>query len=108
MALVGHVASSPAVLTGWGRWFTLGLISVTPTRQRTGIGSALIVYGFAGLREAGAAGCMVIGDPAYYRRLRFRNDLGLSAGDFSARNVMGIAFGGDTPTGEIAFAPSLD
>lgn len=71
--LAGHVAFSKA--TGGtgdgGCWYALGPISVEPSLQRGGIGSALISAGLERLRRAGAAGVMLVGDPAYYARFGF-------------------------------------
>lgn len=106
-ALIGHAAFSPVMLPMKGRWFALGPISVAPARQRQGIGTALIETGLARLRDDGAAGCVLTGDPTYYARFGFRNDLGLSAGGTPARNVMGLSFKSPPPTGEIVFAPGL-
>tara|TARA_R110002110_G_scaffold9559_5_gene47029 strand:+ start:130 stop:672 length:543 start_codon:yes stop_codon:yes gene_type:complete len=105
--LIGHVAFSPARLPIPGKWFALGPISVAPARQRTGIGTALIETGLAELRGMGAAGCVLIGDPAYYARFGFRSDPGLAAGDVPRVNVMGLSFTGPPPTGAIRFAPGL-
>ncbi|CTQ48342.1 putative acetyltransferase [Jannaschia donghaensis] len=102
--IVGHIAFSPATLSVPGRWVTLGPISVTPERQRRGIGKALIAAGFARLRALGVAGCVLTGNPAVYASSGFRNDLGLTASDTPNRNVMGLSFAGPPPTGPIVFA----
>lgn len=105
--VVGHVAFSLATLSVPGRWLTLGPVAVTPARQRSGIGTLLIEAGLERLRAQGAAGCILTGDPGYYARFGFRNDLGLTAPETPDRNVMGIAFGGATPTGPVDFAPAF-
>ena len=70
--VVGHVAFSPAGSSdSSGPWFTLGPISVLPEYQRQGIGSALIEEGLSRLRDQGAAGCILTGNPDYYRRFGF-------------------------------------
>ncbi len=70
--LVGHVAFSPAKSAdATGPWFTLGPVSVLPGHQRSGIGSALIRAGLARIEAAGAAGCILTGNPDYYRRFGF-------------------------------------
>ena len=55
-------------------WFGLGPVAVEPERQRERIGTALIEHGLAHLRARGARGCVVLGDPAYYRRFGFEPD----------------------------------
>ena len=77
--LVGHVAFSPVRIDGEAcGWFGLGPVSVRPSAQRKGVGSALIRKGLGLLRLEGAGGCVLLGDPAYYRRFGFRADPALS------------------------------
>jgi putative acetyltransferase len=71
--IVGHVAFSPVTIDGQQtRWLGLGPLSVAPPRQRQGIGSLLVRAGLAELRQQQSAGCVVLGDPAYYQRFGFR------------------------------------
>jgi putative acetyltransferase len=71
--VVGHAAFSPATAEdGSPGWFALGPISVEPDLQRTGIGRALIAEGERQLRARDAAGCVLVGNPAYYSRFGFR------------------------------------
>ncbi|MBO9329044.1 GNAT family N-acetyltransferase [Achromobacter pulmonis] len=70
--IAGHVAFSPvAIGDGSPDWYGLGPVAVLPELQGRGIGAALIRAGIAGLKSLGAAGCVVMGDPAYYRRFGF-------------------------------------
>ena len=72
-AIVGHVAFSPAFpADGSPGWYALGPVSAEPDLQKRGIGSRLIETGLDRLRARGAAGCILVGDPAYYRRFGFR------------------------------------
>lgn len=75
--IVGHAAFSPVAIDGQDRgWLGLGPVSVAPGRQRCGIGAALVR---AGLERLGAAaGCVVLGDPAYYARFGFIADAALA------------------------------
>jgi len=73
--IVGHVAFSPITIDERSDgWFGLGPVAVLPGRQRDGIGSALIQVGLAQLRAQGSSGCVVLGEPAYYRRFGFAAD----------------------------------
>lgn len=101
--LVGHAAFSPAVLDGDANWFGLGPVSVTPELQRAGIGSALIRVGLDRLRQAGAPGCVVVGDPNYYRRFGFASAPGLSCPGVPEENTMAVSFTDTPPHGEMAF-----
>ncbi len=70
--VIGHIAFSNAfVEDGSQPWFALGPVSVTPTRQLHGIGSALINSGLAKIEQAGALGCILTGNPEYYKRFGF-------------------------------------
>ncbi len=72
--VVGHIAFSPVIVSdGSSGWYGLGPVSVLPELQRQGIGKALIREGLARLKTAGANGCMLVGDPDYYKRFGFRN-----------------------------------
>lgn len=102
-AIVGHVALSPVRLGAPGRWFGLGPISVAPDRQRRGIGSALVRAALDRLRDADAAGCVLVGDPDYYGRFGFAPAPGLAYGGLESRYVLGLGFGADRPSGEVVY-----
>ncbi|MFT7653370.1 MAG: putative acetyltransferase [Candidatus Azotimanducaceae bacterium] len=55
-----------------GPWFALGPVSVIPELQNEGIGSALINRGLAEIRDRGALGCILTGNPDYYQRFGFK------------------------------------
>ena len=64
--VVGHVAISPITIEEEDRgWYGLGPVSVLPSYQRRGIGSALVMDALVVLSSTGAAGCVVLGDPAF-------------------------------------------
>jgi putative acetyltransferase len=46
-------------------------MAVTPTRQRAGIGSALVRAGLDACRQSGARGVIVLGHADYYPRFGF-------------------------------------
>ncbi len=76
--VVGHVAFSPVTCSdGSEGWYGLGPISVLPEYQRQGIGKALINEGLSQLRELGAQGCALVGNPNYYKKYGFRNSSSL-------------------------------
>ncbi|MBS1129974.1 MAG: GCN5-related N-acetyltransferase [Proteobacteria bacterium] len=73
--IVGHIALSPVTISdGSAGWYGLGPISVEPELQRRGIGRALMERGIVELRKIGAAGCVLVGDPAFYIRFGFANN----------------------------------
>jgi putative acetyltransferase len=102
--IIGHIAFSPATASdGTGPWFTLGPVAVRPDRQMQGIGGRLISEGLEKIRGLGALGCILTGNPVYYRRFGF---------EFSPPNVpegeseeffMVHTFAGQLPGGPFRF-----
>ncbi len=72
--VVGHIFLSPVTRAQEDATLVmaLGPMAVIPTRQRQGIGSALVVAGLDACRRTGAAGVVVIGHPSFYPRFGFR------------------------------------
>jgi putative acetyltransferase len=107
-AIVGHVAFSP-VATG-GRtagWFGLGPVAVRPERQRRGIGQSLIEAGLARLRAQGAKGCVVLGDPAYYRRFGFAADPAFQLAGVPPEYFLRLAFDSAARGGSVDYHPAF-
>jgi putative acetyltransferase len=75
--IVGHIMFSPVRLAGAPgfRAMALAPMAVTPDRQRTGIGSALVRDGLAECRRRGVEAVFVVGHPDYYPRFGFRRAL---------------------------------
>ncbi len=72
--IVGHIAFSKlSISDGTNSWYGLGPVSVTPDLQRKGVGKALINKGIDLLKERGAKGCALVGDPNYYNYFGFNN-----------------------------------
>ena len=107
--LAGHVAFSPVTIDGADHgWFGLGPVSVRPDQQGAGIGTALIQHGLEQLRVKGAAGCVVLGDPAYYGRFGFEQDAGLLYDGAPPEYFMRLNLTArETPTGRIDYAPAF-
>ncbi|HTR00063.1 MAG TPA: N-acetyltransferase [Candidatus Acidoferrum sp.] len=103
-SIVGHVAFSPVTISSGARaWYGLGPISVVPQRQRQGIGALLMRRGLAELRQSGAAGCVVLGDPAYYSRFGFKTEPALVLPDIPLEYFMALAFSGTVPRGTVGY-----
>lgn len=100
----GHVAFSPVTISGEDLgWLGLGPVSVLPARQGQGIGSALIRAGLEHLERAGAAGVVLLGEPAYYARFGFAARAGLVLPGVPAAYFMARALSGELPQGEVAY-----
>ena len=101
--VVGHIAFSAAEIGGSSPgWFLLGPVAVQPARQGEGIGRALVETGLDALRSRGACGCVLVGDPAFYRRFGFRQYPGVAWHDVPDENVLCLLMSGEMPTGEVA------
>ena len=73
--VVGYLAASPVTLDGADiGWLGLGPLAGLPARQKDGIGAALAQACLEQLRAEGIAGCVLVGDPAYYSRFGFVAD----------------------------------
>ncbi len=106
--VVGHVLFSVARVGGYSSaWHTLGPVAVTPSLQRRGIGSRLILEGLRRLRATGAAGCIVEGDPGYYRRFGFRPAPALAPAGAPAEFFMALPFDGKLPADAFGYHPAF-
>lgn len=102
--LVGHIAASPVEISdGSAGWFGLGPLSVLPRFQRQGIGSALVRYALDALRARGAAGCVLLGDPAYYARFGFAVEPKLVLPDVPPEYFQVLRFDSTLPSGTIRY-----
>lgn len=108
-AIVGHVAVSPVTISsGATAWYGLGPISVLPERQGQGIGTTLVKAALAELRRLGGAGCVVLGNPAYYGRFGFKAHAGLVLPDVPQEYFQAVAFGGEMPVGDVRYHQAFD
>ena len=102
--VIGHVALSPVSISdGASGWFGLGPISVVPEHQRRGIGSRLMREALRTLREKGASGCVVLGEPEYYGRFGFQADQNLVLPNVPAEYFQAIFLGSSRPRGTVSY-----
>lgn len=102
--VVGHVALSPATMSDGTRdWCGLGPISVLPPHQRQGVGKALMREALSRLRLRRAAGCVLVGDPAYYEQFGFRSFPELTHEGVPQQFVLALPFGEHVPNGAVLF-----
>jgi putative acetyltransferase len=107
-AVIGHVAASPVTIEGVNRgWSGLGPLSVLPAHQRCGIGTALVRELLSRLQAAGALGCVVLGEPGYYRRFGFGADPALTFTGVPPEYFMRLAFAGAVPEGTVTYRPAF-
>jgi putative acetyltransferase len=106
--IVGHIAFSPVSISDGSKdWYGLGPVSVLPARQGEGIGSKLVNAGLDQLRQLGARGCVLLGDPAYYRRFGFRHDPRLQYPGPPAEYFQCLVLEGAMPTGTVSYSPGF-
>ena len=102
--LVGHIAFSPVTFSdGSENWYGLGPISVLPDYQKQGIGTKLVNEGLKMLKDLGAEGCVLVGDPSYYERFGFRSPNGLKYEGVPQENFLALSFCDRIPTGIVQF-----
>lgn len=107
--IIGHIAMSPvSISSGQSGWFGLGPLSVKPSRQREGIGSALATKALAHIQNEGASGCVVLGDPRYYSRFGFKTDAALVLPGVPAEYFQALAFHQDDAHGTVSFDDSFN
>ena len=102
--VIGHVAVSPVSISdGASGWFGLGPISVVPEHQGRGVGSRLMQEALRTLREQGAAGCVLLGEPDYYSRFGFRADPNLILPDVPPEYFQAISLDSSRPHGTVSY-----
>lgn len=102
--VVGHVAFSPVTISdNTADWYGLGPVSVLPEYQKQGIGKGLINKGLSLLKESGAQGCALVGDPEYYKRFGFRNYPELIHEGIPQEVFLSLPFGEKIPRGNMKF-----
>ena len=108
-SIVGHVAISPvSTPESSGTWFGLGPVSVHPSRQGAGIGAALITEALERLRKSGASGCVVLGEPKYYRRFGFLHDPGITHRDVPPPYFQVLSFGPGQGVGPVEYDEAFE
>ena len=102
--LVGHIACSPVTFSdGNENWYGLGPISVQPDYQKQGIGTKLVNEGLNLLKDLGAEGCVLVGEPNYYERFGFKSPNGLIHEGVPQENFLALSFCNRIPAGVVQF-----
>ncbi len=89
-------------------WHGCGPVGVLPELHKQGIGSALMREGLKRLRALGSKGCVVVGDPAYYKRFGFDNTEAMNHPGVPSQYFMVIRFGGEMPSGDVKFDKAFE
>lgn len=103
-AIAGHAAASAvAISDGTSGWYGLGPVSVAPGQQRRGIGSELVRAVLSALQRSCAAGCVVLGEPDYYRRFGFCQRADLRLPGVPGEYFQALAFAPVWPSGDVTY-----
>ncbi|MCX5467544.1 GNAT family N-acetyltransferase [Acinetobacter nematophilus] len=107
--IIGHIAISPVVISsGEQNWYGLGPVSVVPAYQQQGVGKALIQQSLHQLKQQGAAGCVVLGDPAYYSKFGFKPYPNLILENVPAEYFQTLAFTPVIPHGTVKYHSAFE
>ena len=102
--VVGHIAFPPVTISdGSLDWYGLGPVSVLPEYHRQGIGKSLIQEGLSSLKALGGQGCVLVGDPNYYKRFGFRNLPELIHEGIPQEVFLALPFNDRVPHGIVVF-----
>lgn len=106
--IIGHVALSLITISdGSTHWYGLGPLSVLPIEQNKGIGSQLMQAAIKELKRLNANGCVLLGDPNYYRRFGFEAIESLVLPDVPPEYFQTMLLQGDLPTGTVTYHESF-
>ena len=107
--IIGQITFSPVTVGGkHGGWFGLGPVSVPPERQGERVGSQLIKRGLDVLKQDGAKGCVLIGDPNYYSRFGFINNTELYYGGLDRQFVQKLSFVLPERNGQLKYCDAFE
>lgn len=71
--------------------------------QKQGIGKALILEGLSLLKSLCGKGCVLVGDPNFYKRFGFRNLPELILEGVPKENFLALPFDGNKAQGAVVF-----
>jgi predicted N-acetyltransferase YhbS len=106
--IIGQVTYSEAILSnGETGWMVIGPVAVDPARQGEGIGRALIAAGEQAMRDRGAKGITVLGDPELYARFGFEPNTPITLEGDLGPYLQVRSFGAAIPEATITYAPAF-
>lgn len=104
--MAGYVAFSEVNISdGSTGWYGLCPLAVIPDLQGRGIGSALVRAGLVRLRGMKGSGCVVLGNPSFYRRFGFTNEPELVLEETPQENFLALSLNGGMAHGVVTFHP---
>jgi len=110
--IVGHIAFSPVKVGNKNSdLFGLGPVSVIPERQNEGIGAQLINAGLKAIKDKGASGVVLLGEPSYYARFGFTQHPNLTLAGVPAEYFVAISFNNEKqplPSGIVTYHAAFE
>lgn len=104
--VVGHIAfSNVTINSNESSWYGLAPVSVHPEYQNQGIGSKLILEGLERVKELGAEGCVLLGEPGYYNRFGFQQNDQLTLKGIPPEYFLVQSFTTEIPSGTVQYHP---
>ena len=102
--IVGHLGVSPVKINGNDmNWFGIAPVAVLPNFQQQSIGSQLINKSIELTKQQGAAGLVLLGDPAYYHRFGFRRDENMIYSDAPSEYFLSMPFTSNSTEGVVTY-----
>lgn len=102
--VIGHIAFSKVKINGSEcSWYGLAPVSVSPVYQKSGVGSQLIKKGIEVIKEKGAEGCVLLGEPEYYERFGFKAVSSLVLEGVPPEYFLTFSFKEPTPVGKVEY-----
>ena len=84
-------------------WYGLAPVSVLPSNQNQGIGSKLVKAGLLQLKQLDAKGCVLLGEPSYYKRFGFSPHSGLVLEGVPPEYFQALPFRSGIPKGSVKY-----
>ena len=102
--IIAHIALSPVEISdGSANWYGLAPVSVLPEYQNQGVGSYLINRALSEIKFKGAQGCVLLGDPQFYKRFGFRANPDLTLEGVPAEYFLQLCFAAKQAKGTVTF-----
>ena len=106
--VIGHIAFSKVTINDeFIDWYGLAPVSIDPKFQNKGIGSKLINEGIKLLKEMNAKGCVLLGEPDYYRHFGFKAYSQLILPGVPAEYFQALPLGDSIPSGIVKYHQSF-
>lgn len=102
--IAGHIAFSKIKVNNqFSGWYGLAPVSVLPSIQNQGVGSKLVAAGLSQLKLLDAKGCVLLGEPSYYKRFGFKSYADLILEGVPPEYFQALSFGSDIPKGTVKY-----